>query len=1384
VIGSLSFASVASAQSLVCPVTTSNTSFSGTTASTDCSATITTGCTSKAGVVFNGTTSLLTLPGSGGNFQRPPGDTFQDSVYYASAGDFDKDGWTDFVAITATDDVYVMRNQTITCDMSGCTGGTSTAPSVASITTAQWSVLTNQRKMQFRRPYSSAGTARSIKASSGGSNTEEPVVSGDFDGDGWTDFVVVSDTGNTGGNPRWPTAARLFLNTKNCHDASNVPCGVGMLCGTQTSNGVCSGGSTAGSGTAWADTQLSCTNSSASSCQKYYPTFASYDARTGAAVTGNGTTSSTTTISPSTTNPGDFGPIGHSASNTFALDFDGDGDIDFLMAHSGGTCPSGLCATAGRVIYPGIDVWLNDCAQSGSWNATTKSCAGYIPRFSRGTSFCTSGSAACNDPQSLIPSTSHNNSTILPNANINFDVDPRQNVAFAYVDIDNDNDYDLVVGSPGCCTTGSNAPYQLRVYKGTSNSKTVHMLDTSNPINLSTTSSTYPGFTGSATAILASDFSGDGYADFMVAGEGAAISVSKTGVFYWKNSGNSATPFGASWPTCTGVPTTCASGCSTTCNPSPQVLAMADTSSTNPTGSSHSTLTYNLNPGTSTGNPLGLPVFGDFDTGILMDYDHDPSNTQDMILTNGNDVNQFYLFANRATPSIVAACGTVVSGTLPPPNGESTVSGACLTPSATVPSGTSITYYLNNESPANYVMACRQTGTSTFSPALTGGQCCVSFTNITGRTITWKAVMDSNTTDGTDVCTATGTTSPSISSVAANYTYTAADQHYKAGVVVYDGITYSGTFTQPGNRGHFYALAAGTGSKYYDFATSLDAQSSRNIYLTNESATSTRLDFVPTSPSSTLQSALGSTTAAAATNTINWVLSARFGSTANGFAYTKLGAVQNSTPAILAPPFLPKWYGFLSLQEKSPYDTFQATYKTRLPLVLFASMDGMLHAVISAASNISESHNGTEAWGFIPPGVAKNMQSDYTASQSGTLTVTSYPDGSPALVDFKKANGTIASAAIFSGGDGSKATTVLDVTDTISSAFSVSGKGPLPMWSAEVPSAGLAKSKPGVARVKIAGNEAYVLVAGSGTIASDANAGKIVVGYNLETGAVLWKYEMMCPLTSDITTFDTDDTGTYEPGSPLLDGFADRAVFADNCGYVYKVNPGQDLSGGWMGNSGYGPITLAAANGVSRTALFSTASTSGALGSQRPIVGALGALADNTTDMVLFFGTGGVESQSTSLVNEFYAIYAKSGVIRSKVTGTCSGGRCEKFYGGVVVTTDSVIVARSVDPVIGSGSCDFGSGTVTAFGLNSPFSQVFNLTSIAGVAMKAISSPLFGDAGAIYFATADGKVDRVGTPRATSAGADSTAGATQQSGSTTTTYTNGPLTFLGWRNVL
>jgi hypothetical protein len=285
---------------------------------------------------------------------------------------------------------------------------------------------------------------------------------------------------------------------------------------------------------------------------------------------------------------------------------------------------------------------------------------------------------------------------------------------------------------------------------------------------------------------------------------------------------------------------------------------------------------------------------------------------------------------------------------------------------------------------------------------------------------------------------------------------------------------------------------------------------------------------------------------------------------------------------------------------------------------------------------------------------------------------------------------------------------------------------------------------------------------------------------------------MQCALTSDITVFETDDQG--EAGSPAVDGFADRAVFADACGYLYKVNPAQNLvtvadPNGWMSNVNYGSISLGIANGVATYALFSTAAT--ALGGQRPIAGTIGARTDSTTDMVLFFGTGGQEAFDPTLQNAFFGIYAKNGSVRSTLLGTCvtsSATKCEKFYGGVVITPDDVILQRSFDAEIGTSTCDLGATRIDAYAINSGsvFNNVFDVSQINGVPLTAVSGPLYGDGGALYFATVSGDVARVGTPRASTAGGDTTSGyngafgAGEGIGGSSTA----PFTLLGWREVL
>lgn len=1378
------YASDALAQSAPsCPDTSDDSIFSGPTLKTDCSASVTQSCTSKSGVTWDPDTGGLRLTGSAGNFQAPPGAAVPQNVYFAASADFDRDGWDDFVAATDTDMIYVMRNQTITCSKTKCSGSSSSAPTVQTIsdTDTWWNTLSNVRPSAFRPITTTGGTHRPLKAAAGNGFRMTPMVAADFDGDGWPDVAAISvnTDGSYGSKAAWPTAARLFLNTRNCRDANHQPCGIGMLCTGQPSNGACSGSGVKYSGSPFQETDLSCT--STTKCPKYMPTFATYDLRapnndgSGKAVavpvSGAGTngikspSKAVSNTNPATYNPGDFGPLERPATNMQALDWDGDGDIDILYGHGPGKCPGSLCTKSGYTFYAGIDVWKNDCAQSSKWNPATKSCVGHIPTFSRNVTSCDGSASSCNNPDTLIPSTAHNTTTIRPDSNLGFDYSLHRSPVFQMVDIDNDSDLDLVLGSVGCCNNPSNAKNRMRIFRNTSNSPHVQTLDTENPLYLSTGNSTYPGFEGSMTAVFVHDFSGDGWPDIVTGSDAFAYSDKIGGRSrYWKHTGDPANPYGTNWPSCSSDPANC-TGCKSTCNPNPT------TKLSESCGDGNCSAKLTSKP----------PQFGDFDWGLMLDYDHDPQRTLDMIFTNGNTTDDFYIFPNRASPSVVAPCGTVASGTLPTPSAELTVNGACITPIASVPANTEIRYYLNNESPANYQLACTQRSNG-FTPALVNGQCCVTFPNITGRTITWEARFDSNLSDGAGVCSAVGDASPSLTSITANYTYTEATQHYQAGVIQSDGVVYVGSFTQPGNRGHLHAVAAGDGTPYFDAATKIDAQSTRYVYTSDVVGPSpTRIAFSPSSPSAALIARVGASTAAQATNVISWVLSARFG-VGNGQAPSKLGAVMHSTPAILNKPYRPNWYSFLSSAEKALYDSFAAANSTRVPLVLFGAMDGMLHAIISEPTNISSPRNGEEAWAFVPPSVAANMTSDYTTSQAaGRVIVTAYADGSPALLDFRRSNNTIASVAIMSDGHGGSSITALDVTNTIDSSYTRTG--PTPLWSHEPggSEAGKAISKPGIARTKIAGVEKFVVVAGTGPLGTDTTKGRIVSGIDLETGTLLWKFELECALTSDIVVFDTDDIG--EPGAPLVDGITDRAIFADACGYVYKVDPGQNLAGGYMSNAGMGSIALGESNGKARFALFSTQSSPGALGEQRPIVGTIGARTDATTDMVLFFGTGGLEGYDPTKVNEFYAVYAKNGSLRNKVTGTCASGRCEKFYGGVVVTPESVIVQRSIDPVIGGSSCDFGTSRVQAYSLNAPYAQQFDIDEIDGKPIAASSGPLYGDAGALYFATISGEIKRLGSPRALTAGADTAAGLGQGNATPETTTSSG-MVLMGWRVVL
>ncbi|MBK7540122.1 MAG: hypothetical protein IPI49_33155, partial [Myxococcales bacterium] len=764
----------------------------------------------------------------------------------------------------------------------------------------------------------------------------------------------------------------------------------------------------------------------------------------------------------------------------------------------------------------------------------------------------------------------------------------------------------------------------------------------------------------------------------------------------------------------------------------------------------------------------------DFDVGFVFNYDNDPWATPDIMIADGNDSAKYFVFANRAVEKYVA-CGDAASGILDLEDLTSTemvVTAGRITPDATLNGGT-IKYYMSNEDPPNWVQATPCPSSST--------DLCVSFPRPVGREIRWKAVMCSNSTN---------TVTPVLRQIAAKFDYQRAREHYRAGVIVHDGITYVGAFRQPGNRGNMYAIDAALSQTYWDAAAKLDATNddARNIYTSMRNA-AVRLDFTASNASSPLlRDTMLTADQTTVANVVRWVRSARFGVGNSGIPRSRLGAVESATPSILTAPARPPWYAHATSSDRSRVDAFITREQARWPLLIFGSKDGMIHALHSKAASISDARNGTEAWAFVPSPVAAGMVADHGASSADTVVTSSYPDGSPTLADWHAGSNVMKTVAVVASGNGGKSITALDVTRTIDPDTGTV-LGPQPMWSATPgdSDAGNAFAKPVVARVQLGGQERYVVVAGTGVDYSDTldQRGRVVAGYDLATGAQLWKFRAKCPLTSDLTAFETDDAG--ESGEPGLDGFIDRVVFADKCGYVYKLNPATDLAGGWYENSNMGRIATDVVEGKTMYALFSTASTVGALGAARPIAGTVAARTDATTRMVLFFGTGGLEDYPVGSSNEFYAIYADTGAIRSKLTGTCVSGRCEKFYGGVVVTPQQVFLTRTIDAQIGTAVCDTGTSTVEALELNADANGSFIADFQLALGAALIGS-LYGDAGAVYFATMSGEVNRIGTPRAAAAGGDSASGNSSSMGATdsasSSTGTTNPLTLLGWRDVM
>jgi Tfp pilus tip-associated adhesin PilY1 len=422
----------------------------------------------------------------------------------------------------------------------------------------------------------------------------------------------------------------------------------------------------------------------------------------------------------------------------------------------------------------------------------------------------------------------------------------------------------------------------------------------------------------------------------------------------------------------------------------------------------------------------------------------------------------------------------------------------------------------------------------------------------------------------------------------------------------------------------------------------------------------------------------------------------------------------------------------------------------------------MLHAFYTNPADATDAKNGQEAWAFVPYDVAQRMLGDKT-----TGAVTAYPDGSPTLVN-AKVYANWRSVVLMSEASGGRSIFALDVTDTIRDGTVV---GPTPLWQFSDPAMGGTYSKPTVVRTKVANAETWMAIFASGPGA--VGQGGVVYALDLSSGALLWKFDIGDPtayVATDITSAETDDEA-----STSVDGYIDRVFFADNKGRVWKIDPSAAVHGVM------GSIDSTVDVGLPHKALFATKVTPGALGQERAIAGTLTSAVDGSNRLVLYFGTGGTEDTPAAAQNAFYAVYADTGAVRSKLDASTGLAAGVKFYGGVVYQSGQIVFTQGQD-LSGLGLCAPTAGSIVAIDANT-FAQQFATNT-----NSKIVAPVFAQNGEIYTVTLKGSLMASSFSGSTGSASQtgSGTGSVDSTGGTTAPPTDngtatGPFTILSWR---
>lgn len=245
------------------------------------------------------------------------------------------------------------------------------------------------------------------------------------------------------------------------------------------------------------------------------------------------------------------------------------------------------------------------------------------------------------------------------------------------------------------------------------------------------------------------------------------------------------------------------------------------------------------------------------------------------------------------------------------------------------------------------------------------------------------------------------------------------------------------------------------------------------------------------------------------------------------------------------------------------------TDKNQAIYVAYGSNDGYFRMTRNTVPGDSVVQDGAEVWAFMPEEAMAIQRRLRDNNAAPDLDLHPYGvDGAPAslFLDVNATTGVPGKAYVYFGmRRGSAAYYALDVTDP---------EAPKLAWKINASTSGFSRlglsfSRPQVARVRLDGVEVPVVAFSGGydrnkdyytepqpkSVGTDDDTGTAIYVVHAETGALLWEGtdpKLVDSIPSDITVVDTNG-----------DSFADRIVFGDSGGNVWRVDLPESQTTDW-----------------------------------------------------------------------------------------------------------------------------------------------------------------------------------------------------------------------------